>query len=52
MTAAELDAFLRTELPQIFNYDDLTERRRIRSPMRYLPIPFQILGVFCGNIEP
>jgi acyl-coenzyme A thioesterase PaaI-like protein len=24
MTAAELDAFLRTELPQMFNYDDLT----------------------------
>jgi uncharacterized protein (TIGR00369 family) len=23
MTAAELDAFLRTELPQLFNYDDL-----------------------------
>jgi hypothetical protein len=31
MTAAELDAFLRTELPQMFNCDDLTERRRIRS---------------------
>jgi acyl-coenzyme A thioesterase PaaI-like protein len=24
MTPAELDAFLRTELPQMFNYDDLT----------------------------
>jgi uncharacterized protein (TIGR00369 family) len=24
MTAAELDAFLRTELPQMFDYDDLT----------------------------
>src|SRR3982074_693845 len=24
MTTAELDAFLRTELPQMFNYDDLT----------------------------
>jgi uncharacterized protein (TIGR00369 family) len=24
MTVAELDAFLRTELPQMFNYDDLT----------------------------
>ncbi len=24
MTAVELDAFLRTELPQLFNYDDLT----------------------------
>src|SRR5258706_9522485 len=24
MTAAELDAFLRTELPQMFNFDDLT----------------------------
>ena len=24
MTAAELDTFLRTELPQMFNYDDLT----------------------------
>ncbi len=24
MTAGELDAFLRTELPQMFNYDDLT----------------------------
>jgi uncharacterized protein (TIGR00369 family) len=28
------------------------ERRRIRSPMRYQPIPFQILRVFYGNIEP
>ena len=24
MTAVELDAFLRTELPQMFDYDDLT----------------------------
>jgi uncharacterized protein (TIGR00369 family) len=24
MTAVELEAFLRTELPQLFNYDDLT----------------------------
>ena len=24
MTAAELDAFVRSELPQMFNYDDLT----------------------------
>jgi uncharacterized protein (TIGR00369 family) len=24
MTAVELDAFLRTELPQLFNYDDVT----------------------------
>ena len=24
MTPAEIDAFLRTELPQMFNYDDLT----------------------------
>ena len=41
MTAAELDAFLRTELPQMFNYDDLEHadgqtcqmRQRLRQSM-------------------
>ena len=40
MTAAELDAFLRTELPQMFDYDDLAiehadgERCRLRQRFR------------------
>jgi uncharacterized protein (TIGR00369 family) len=40
MTAAELGAFLRTELPQMFDYDDLTiehadgERCRLRQRFR------------------
>ena len=40
MTAAQLDAFLRTELPQMFDYDDLAiehadgERCRLRQRFR------------------
>ena len=30
----------------------LRELRPTRSPMQYRPIPFQILRVFYGNIEP
>jgi len=34
MTAAELGAFLRTELPHMFDYDDLTIVQPTVAPVR------------------